>query len=198
MMAGKIDPTLKAAAEALAADHDCQHGKAALRIVELSKLANSQAAMTAAYRAALILMERGWMRYPAARWDQPAIVVMAGEVCGGGISYSEDRDDLALNVDFAFADPAYPGALALLLTRLRTKVTESGAQEVRFTCHEGNEQMARAVRILGAKPSSHSYRMPVADLHRRRDRSTVPAEQPPPGSWEFMGHGDDRNRRGWK
>ncbi|MFZ3484262.1 hypothetical protein [Sphingomonas sp. 3-13AW] len=171
---------------------------AKLEIVELPKLANSQAAMVAAYRASLILIESGWMRYPAARWDQPAIVVMAGEVCAGGISYSEDRDDLALNVDFAFAAPDYPGALALLLTRLRGKLAGSGLHEVRFSCHEGNELMARAVRILGAKPHSHAYRVPLSALSRSSRQATAPPQGEGPGRWEMLGQAIQRNKWGWK
>jgi hypothetical protein len=169
-----------------------------LRVVELPKLCNSQAAMTAAYRASMILIEQGWMRYPAARWDQPAIAVMDGATCVAGVSFSEDRDERAFSVDFAFSDPAHPVAFTLLLQRIRSKVVGGDFDEVRFACHEGNEPMRRAVNILGARVFSHSYRMPVAALSRSSRPPPPVAQRSAPGEWDVRGEADQRNKRGWK
>jgi hypothetical protein len=132
-----------------------------IQLREFPKLCHSQAGITAAYKFGLGLQEKGWMRYPAASWDKPAILAFDGEKCVGGINYVFDEDDLTVNVNFAFCAPSHPLALNLLLRRFRSVVRDTAADEIQFTCHAGNEQMARAVKLLGLKPSSMSFRMPV-------------------------------------
>jgi hypothetical protein len=135
-----------------------------IRLIELAKLSQSHEALTAAYRGGFVLQERGWMRYPAACWDKPAIVAMVGERCVGVFNYHEEEDELYLSVDFAFADPARPAALAAMLARFRAKYRGSRFESIRFTCHQGNEQMAKAVSVMGLTPVSSSYRMPIERL----------------------------------
>ena len=147
-----------------------------IKLIELAKLSQSQVALTAAYRGGFILQERGWTRYPAASWDKPAIVAMAGERCVGVLNFHEEHDELYLVIDFAFVDPAYPAALATMMARFRSKYRGSHFDSVRFTCHEGNEQMAKAVSMLGLRPVSSSYRLPIARLGTPApERPTPPA-----------------------
>jgi hypothetical protein len=136
-----------------------------LKIVEVEKLSQSQGGSVAAYAAGIPLQQNGWMRFPPACWDQQAILAFTGKgICVAGLNFKEDEDDFTLNIAFAFCDPRYPNALALLLSRFRKKYRGSKFSEIRFTCHEGNEPMAKAVKMFGLTPSSHSYRMPIARL----------------------------------
>jgi hypothetical protein len=129
--------------------------------------------MTAAYRFGLSLQEKGWMRYPAASWNKPAILAFEGTECVGGVNYEFDEDDLTASVLFAFCAPSHPAALNVLLRRFRAIVRDTSAEEIRFTCHAGNEQMARAVRLLKLEPTSISYRMPVDRPPPRRARRGI-------------------------
>jgi hypothetical protein len=133
-------------------------------IKELAKLCNSQVALTAAYKGGFCLQENGWMRYPAASWDEPAIVAMVGDKCVAVLNYAEKEDDLYVNVSFAFCDAAHPRALVGVLSRFRSKFRGSKFERITFTCHNGNTQMAKAVALLGLAPKSMSYEMPVARL----------------------------------
>lgn len=137
-----------------------------IRLVELAKLSQSQEALTAAYRGGLVLQERGWLRFPAACWDQPAIVAMAGDQCVGVLNYREVEDELYVSVDYAFAEPGHPVALATMLARFRSKYRGSRFESIRFGCHAGNAPMAKAVAALGLKPVFSSYTMPIERLGR--------------------------------
>lgn len=130
-----------------------------MEIIELKKLSQHQAGMTSAYRRSLFLMDAGWMRFPAASWDKPAIIALADGDCIAGINWSEDDVIMRLTIDFAWCEPGHPKALALVLLRFRAKFKGSDFQEVGFTCHDGNEPMAKAVRVLGLSPVSRNYRM---------------------------------------
>ena len=149
-----------------------------ITIIELPKLSQSHAALTAAYRGGFVLQEQGWTRYPAASWNKPAIVAMAGDQCVGVLNFSEDDDDLILSIDFAFADPQHPAALTMMLARFRSKYRGSRFESIRFTCHPGNEQMMKAVAVMGLSPVSSSYRVPIERLgHPRPQRPTPPSKQ---------------------
>jgi hypothetical protein len=132
-----------------------------MNIVKLEKLSNSQSAITSAYRASLILQEAGWTRYPAARWDMPAIVAFDGARCIAGINYSENENELIFGIDFAWCEKSHPMALVALVNRIRTIMRDSKCIEFEFTCHEGNNEMARLVRLIKATPVSHTYRMAI-------------------------------------
>lgn len=133
-------------------------------IKELAKLCNSQVALTAAYKGGFCLQEKGWMRYPAASWDEPAIIAMVGDKCVAVLNYAEKEDDMYVNVSFAFCDAEHPRALVAVLSRFRSKFRGSKFERITFTCHNGNTQMAKAVALLGLTPRSMSYEMPVARL----------------------------------
>jgi hypothetical protein len=132
-----------------------------LQIREVPKLSHSQVGITAAYKASMVLQEKGWMRYPACGWDKPAILAFADADCVGALNYEFDDDDLTATVRFAFCAPGHPQALSALLSRFRQIVRDSTVEEICFTCHAGNDAMARAVRIFRLSPVSMSYRMPV-------------------------------------
>ena len=97
-------------------------------------------------------------------WDKPAIIALDGDACIAGINWSEDMDDLAVDVRFAWCSPLHPSAFAQLLSRFRSKVRETKCTEIRFSCHEGNEAMAKAVRVLRLTPVSYSYRIPISTI----------------------------------
>jgi len=141
-----------------------------VEVVELARLSHSQIALTAAYKAGLPLQERGWMRYPPACWGNPAIVAMEAGRCVGALNFTEEEDELTVSVNFAFAAPDRPHVLAILLARFRAKYRGSRFEGVTFTCHEGNEEMKKAVRVLGLVPTSHSYRLPLSELDRKGGR----------------------------
>ncbi len=132
-----------------------------IEIVELAKLAQSQKALTAAYRLGLPLQEAGWMLFPAAHWDKPAIVAMDGGRCVAGLNYTADEDDRTLTINFAFAEPSHPRALAVLLLRFRSKFRGSMYEHVGFVCHAGNLAMAKAVEALKPELRSMAYRFPI-------------------------------------
>jgi len=134
-------------------------------ITEVDKLCQSQVGMTAAYRAGLLLQENGWMRFPPACWDKPAILALEGERCIAGINCSEDLDDGVFAVHFAWCTE--PQALAVLLLRLRQKLRNTACTNLTFTYHEGNVAMARIARLLNAVPHSHTYRMPLGSGGQR-------------------------------
>lgn len=130
-----------------------------LRIVELDKACNSQVVLTAAYRAAMKLQEQGWTHFPAVSWDRPAIVAFNDDECVAGINFTEDLDELTISVNFAWC--TRPAALVAVLLRFRKRVRDSKCAEVRFSIHEGNAEMAKAVEVLRAQPFMHSYRMAI-------------------------------------
>lgn len=131
-----------------------------MRVFEIEKLCRSQEGITAAYRAGLYLQEQGWMRFPASSWDKPAILAFDGDRCVAGINFSEDLDDGALNVNFAWCSS--PKALALILLRIRQRLRSSACSTLTFTYHEGNAQMARVARLVKAAPHSHTYHLPIS------------------------------------
>jgi hypothetical protein len=128
-------------------------------IVELEKLSQSQAALTAAYKASIFLQEQGWIRYPAASWKDPAIVIMIDGACVAGVNYTADDDDLILSVNFAWCTPEHPMALTQALLRFRAKFKGGRYDRVAFTCHEGNEPMRRLVEAMSLRRHSSSYRV---------------------------------------
>lgn len=125
-----------------------------MKISHVDKLCHNPVALTAAYRAGLPLQERDWVRYPPACWDKPAFIAMDSETCLGAIQYRYDDDDRHYTVDFAFATA--PSALMPLASAFRAKAKGS---EVHFTCHPGNAEIMRLVRILRLQPHSMSYRL---------------------------------------
>src|SRR6188768_3081353 len=117
-----------------------------MRLAEVEKLSHDQVGIAAAYRAGVILHDRGWVRYPAHSWDKPAILAYEGDRCVGGINFAEDDDDLTMRVHFAWCDPDFPAALVAMLALFRRRIRASRCRDVQFTFHEGNEPMAKAAR----------------------------------------------------
>lgn len=142
--------------------------------LEVAKLTQSKLGITAAYKAGLCLQEKGWMRYPAASWDKPAILAFADEQCVGGVNYEIDEDERAVTILFAFCGERVPKALPKLLLVFRNKIRQTECEEIRFTCHPENEQMTKAVRVLGIAPHSLSYRMPADRLKSRAKARAIP------------------------
>lgn len=138
----------------------------AMRIVEVEKLAHSEPGLLSGYKASLPLQERGWTKYPLACWDRRALLAFHDDICIAGLNFSEDEDELIINIDFAWSDPRHPSALACLLARFRSKYSGSKFREIKFTCHEGNEPMARAVGLFGLRAHTHTYRMSIEALRR--------------------------------
>lgn len=128
-------------------------------IIELATLGQHQKAMAAGYRASMPLIDAGWMRHPAASWNRPAMVTVADGEVVAGVNFKEDEDDLTVSMDFAWCEPAHPGALVGLLARFRRKYRGSRFTEIRFACHVGNEAMAKAVKVLKLTPVLYSYRV---------------------------------------
>lgn len=135
-----------------------------ITLIEVPRLSQHQAAITAAYRASMSLQEAGWMRFPAVCWDKPAIVAMDGDRCVGALNYHEEEEELAVWVDFAFALPSHPKVMAVLLSRFRRLYQASQFEVVRFTCHPGNLAMVKAVSVLSAEVVSSTYRIPMSRL----------------------------------
>lgn len=132
---------------------------ATLRIVEVDKLCKSRVGLTAAYKAGFELQEKGWMRYPAASWERPAILIFDGAECVAGVNYSVNEDHCSVSIDFAFCTT--PKALALALLRFRRLIKALPCEELEFACHPGNEQMMKAVRMLGLQPKTLSFSVPL-------------------------------------
>lgn len=135
-----------------------------MNVVEVARLCKNQAALTAAYRHSLPLQEKGWLTFPAVSWDQPAFIALDGDMVVGLLSFSEDHDNNEVDIRFAFTEPGYPRALAMLLMRLRRKYAGSDFRAIAFSHHVDNEPMAKAARALKASPLGRSYRMPIARL----------------------------------
>jgi hypothetical protein len=132
-----------------------------LRVIEIERLCHSEAVSKAAFSASNILIEKGFIRWPAACWDEPAIAVIDGNRCVAAINWSRDDKQRYASVDFAFCDGSKPQALAMCILRARKRLAEAGIHEVRFAHHEGNEQMAKLAHKLRLRPHSISYRVPV-------------------------------------
>jgi hypothetical protein len=132
-----------------------------MEIVELERLCHSEAASKAAFSASNILIEKGFIRWPAACWDEPAIVVMDCDKCVAGINWSKDEKQRSATVEFAFCDQSTPAAFAMALLRARKRVAEAGLGEIRFAMHHGNEPMQKLAAKLKLKPHSLSFRVPV-------------------------------------
>lgn len=131
-----------------------------LELREVEKLALCREGMTSAYRAGMILQEKGWMLFPAASWNRPAILAFDGETCVAGVNWSRDDDDGSACVNFAWCAPEKPAALALCFLRFRASLRKHPPSWLSFTCHDGNEQMQQLVRRMKLRPHSHSYRVP--------------------------------------
>jgi hypothetical protein len=131
-------------------------------IVEVEKLVQVPAAMIAATRGSLILMEKGLHHYPA-DWDSPALAAMEGEACVGVLCLTYDANVSTARVDLAWCDPERPSALKCLLLRLRRIARAKGLRYVRFTAHPANEAMANAGEAVGAEVFTIGYRV---DLQR--------------------------------
>jgi len=129
-------------------------------IDEIEKLVRSPAAMQAAMRGSLALMERGLFLYPP-DWATPALAAMEGDVCVGVLCLTYDADDSVARVDLAWCDPAHPSALKSLLLRLRRIARSKGLRYVRFLAHTANDDMAKAGKALGAEPFTLGYRIDI-------------------------------------
>lgn len=132
-----------------------------IRIVELDRLCHDATVSKAAFRAGNLLIESGWIQWPAPCWDEPVIAAMDGDECVAGINWSKDEKQLYAAVEFAFCDNKRPQALAMCLLRARKRADEAGLKEIRFAHHSGNEPMEKLVRRLRLKPHSLSFRVPV-------------------------------------
>lgn len=131
-----------------------------MKIVEVEKLASSNALSTAAARGSLSLMERGLVNYGAA-WDKPAIGALDGDRCVGVLVLSHDDVENFVTVSLAWCDPAHPAALTRLLVRLRQWVRRRKAEHVYFTAHDANTDMARAAEAVSAEAYSRTYRVAI-------------------------------------
>lgn len=132
----------------------------ALEIREVEKLSLSQAGLVEAYSRGLLLQEKGWMLYPAASWDEPAILAFVGEKCVAGVNWSVGKNDGRASVDFAWCSPDHPKALTACLLRFRKRLQEDPPTWLSFTSHRGNHPMEKLVSKLGLVPHSQSYRVP--------------------------------------
>lgn len=132
-----------------------------VRIDEIEKLVRSPAAMEAATRGSLILMEKGLHLYPP-DWATPALAAMEGDRCVGVLCLTYDLDDSVARVDLAWCDPERPSALGALLLRLRRVAQAKGLRYVRFTAHADNDDMAKAGKALGAEPFTLGYRIDIS------------------------------------
>lgn len=135
---------------------------------DVEKLAHSREGLVAAYRAGMILQEKGWMMYPAAGWKDPAILAFVGDECVAGLNVTRDEDDHGANVGFAWCSPDHPMALVACLLRLRRKLREDPPTWLSFTCHKGNKPMEKLVTRLKLEPHSMSYRVPKSFYERRK------------------------------
>jgi hypothetical protein len=131
-----------------------------MEIREVDKLALCHDGLRAAYRAGMILQEKGWMLWPAAAWKQPAVLAFVGDRCVAGVNWSIDEDDGSATVSFAWCSPEHHSALTACLLRLRKRLRESPPTWLSFTCHKGNGPMEKLVQRLKLEPHSFSYRVP--------------------------------------
>jgi hypothetical protein len=138
-------------------------GDAHLRVIEVEKLCTSQAGITAAFKYALHLQEKGLMRFPAPEWNKPAILVFDGPECVAGINYDVDEDQLRTDIEFAFCSSSHPLALAKALMRFRTILKRTKSETLHFTCHTDNAQMMKAVDRLKLEPFTHSFRIQLRE-----------------------------------
>jgi hypothetical protein len=152
-------------------------------IVELEKLSHDQEVITACYREGLKLQEAGWMRYPPACWDQPAIAAVIDGRCVACVNYEIQPDEKVVAIRFAFCSPDHPHLLAKCLLIWRGKMVAEGIKVATFTYHAGNEAMHKAGLLLRAELASMSYR---ASLDGAALTSVAPsdgavhAQRPPP------------------
>jgi hypothetical protein len=129
-----------------------------LTIIELEKLCRSPAAMLAATRGSVLLMEKRLYLYPP-HWGTPALAAMEGDTCVGVLCLTYDEDDGEARVDLAWCDPERPSALKCLLLRLRRIAKAKGLRYVRFTAHTANDDMSDAGRAVGAETFTIGYRV---------------------------------------
>ena len=130
-------------------------------IREVEKLCKSQDGLLDAYRSGMALQEKGWVNYPAASWDEPAILAFVDDRCVAGINYSRNEDEDRVTVDFAWCSPDHPKALSACLLRFRKVLQKALPTSLNFTCHVGNAPMEKLVAKLGLSPRSQSYRVPA-------------------------------------
>lgn len=122
-----------------------------LRIVQTDKLCRNKVGVAKAYLASMPLIENGWCRYPAACWDKPAVLVFRGAACVAGLNYDIDPDTPErATINFAFCDGSEPKALALAALAFRRMAKALGCEVIRFSYHNGNRQMEKAARVIGA------------------------------------------------
>lgn len=131
-----------------------------LRVEEVEKLSLSPPGLLEAYRCGLMLQEKGWMLYPAASWDAPAILAFENDRCVAGINWSKSDSDNHAAVDFAWCSPDRPDALTACLLRFRRLLRAHPPAWLSFTCHTGNAPMEKLVERMRLRPHSRSYRVP--------------------------------------
>jgi predicted DNA-binding transcriptional regulator len=143
-----------------------------MEIREVEKLCHSNEGLLDAYRRGLMLQEKGWVLYPAASWDSPAILAFDDDKCVAGVNWSIN-DSRRACVDFAWCSPESPKALMACLLRFRSKLRELKPEEVSFTCHVGNAPMEKLVAKMALRPHSQTYRVPTA-YYAKRDEPPKP------------------------
>lgn len=131
------------------------------KVVEVDKISKNKTGITAGFKAGMYLQEQGWMRYPPVCWELPAVLVFDEDACVAGINYERLDDELRVAVRFLWCDQDHPAALAKALGHFRRLVRTLDVEVITFTCHEGNEEMQRAVDLLKLSPVSYDYEMPV-------------------------------------
>jgi hypothetical protein len=139
-----------------------------MEVREVEKLALCREGLTSAYRAGMILQEKGWTMYPAPSWKEPAVLAFAGETCVAGVNWSRDENDGSANVDFAWCSPDHPTALTSCLLRLRERLRQTPPSWLSFTCHRGNEPMEKLVGRLKLEQHSAHYRVPKDFYEQKR------------------------------
>lgn len=135
-----------------------------LRTEALECLAHNEVALKEGYRCGRILEDKGWMQWPAASWDEPAVVAFEGDKCVAGLNYSYNEKTRVVTVDFAWCSPEYPKALMLCLLGFRKALRAKPTNRVAFSHHVGNEAMAKLVRKLRIPPKMIRYEVPINAL----------------------------------
>jgi hypothetical protein len=133
-------------------------------IVELEKACQDQSVLTALYREGLFLQERGFMRFPAAGWNEPAVAALVDGKCVAAVNYEIAEDEKRATILFAFCLPSHPQMLARCLLIWRGRLKDRGINEVRFTYHAGNEAMQKAGQLLRAELFASTFRASLSEL----------------------------------
>lgn len=123
-----------------------------MNIIFLDKLHHDSAATALAMRGSLDLVERGFMRWEAHTWSNPAVMITSGGVAIGVLALTENVDARTVFVDLAYVVPGHPRALAQMLVALRTRYAgRSEFDYFKFSYHEGNVDMAKAAKAFASR-----------------------------------------------